>query len=194
MNDRISAAIKLKNAKMPVAGVLMFALAIAGDVHDTFFDHTEDEAKATADKATEKMWEATWEAFEAKEKLSIFAAEAQKRIQFLEKRADTSDRNTEKLRDTIDKMLLQDRDHRGTTTPRLSRAAVPRALKPDRMEEAAADGAVSCAAEDPLCESADMVPPPAPVQQQVAPMPSVDEMWKEKKEERKQKFKEKFLK
>ncbi len=186
MSDRISAAIKLKNAKMPVAGVLMFLLAIAGDVHDTFFDHTEDEAKVQADKSNEQAWKAVWESFEAKERLNLFAAEAQARIAHLEEKAATSERNVESLENTIKLMLLQDRDNRNTPPPQIRHAVVPKELKPDPVEK--------CVPGDPLCGDVDVSHALVPVPQQVAPMPSINDMWKEKKAAKKEEFRAKFAK
>jgi len=183
---RISAAIKLKEAKMPVAGVLMFALAIVGDIHDIVFDHTEDQAKTQAEQSNKQAWKASWGAFEAAEKMKLFSQEARLRIQFLEDRATAAERNVESLQDTINQMLMQDRDNRNVTKPQIKRASVPKELKP-ALEDVYLD-VDECSEDDPLCDPGMPVEVSSPVQQQMAPMPSVNEMWNEKKDQKKREF------
>lgn len=183
--DKVGMAIKLKNNKMPIASVLMFALAVAPDIHDLFIDNTEQEAKAQAEDSNEQAWKASWEAFEAEEKTELFAQQATLRIQHLEHRVAAAEQNAQNLRDFIMQMMMRDRDHRhAPPPPKMKKTPVPKALKApveDVWEE------------DPLTSDAgDINQSEPPIQQQLAPMPSLGQMWKEKKEEKKGEFKDKW--
>jgi hypothetical protein len=185
-DSKFAGAVALKKAGMPGLAILAFVLASAGDIHDIFFDHTAEEAKAQAADSKSKAWEAKWQAFEAQEKLNLLAEQARMRIQFLEQRGDTCERNLEGLRNTVNQMLMQDRDNRNVPKPvAMRKPAVPKAMKPtagggDWMDE-------GCDSSDPLCSLEGGAEPPV---QQVAPMPSLGEMWDQKKDEKKAKFKE----
>jgi len=185
--DKAGAVVKLKKAGVPTIISVLFVLASAPDFWDIFIDRTEEEAEAKAEAASKQVWKAAWEAFEAGGKTELFAQQATLRIQYLEQRLTVSEQNTRNLRDFIMQVLLQERDYRDAPSPPpIKTTKAPTALKPSESPEW--DASSECTQEDPQCSTESEVP----VQQQLAPMPSLGQMWQEQKEQKKGEFKDKF--
>jgi len=176
-DDVVTKASALKKAGLPAVYVVLITLFSTPGFLD-WLSKDEEKALQQAKSSESKAWKAAWDAFEAREKTELFAEQARIRIQHLEARIDTQEGNTERLREFIMQMILDNRRAESSRPkpPAIRRASVPRALA------ASAEEAWIEESEEEACESEE-----APVQE-MAPMPSLDKMWEEQKGSKKQEF------
>ncbi len=188
---RTEMAGKLKKAGTPTIATILFIVATMGDVID-FFDNSEDEAQATADQSHDQAWAARWDALEAEGKTEVFAKEATLRIVHLETRLGATEQNIQNMRNFVMQVLLQDRDYRNAPAPpAIKRTKVPKALK--KADDGWIEEMPACGGDDPMCVI-DINQGEPSTAQQIAPMPSLGELWKEGKDKKKEEFKQKLEK
>ena len=178
-----------------LAGVAAILTALAPLIMHLTSDAEDkaDASQATADQSHDTAWKAAWDAFEAREKTEMFSKEAQLRIDFLERRAETSERNHTILLEFVNQIALNRRAP--VEAPKLVRVKVPAKLLPEEPWEAAEPPPESEGPEGGSGPSEGMEgASESPMAQQMAPMPSVGEMWDKKAGERKEKWDKKWEK